>query len=305
MTIRMASPAWVFVLLWALADLTRISPVAADSPQPIDVIEDNSFLIEEAYNQESGVVQHIFAAQWGQNHDEQPHQRGWNLNFTQEWPIVSQRHQFSYSIPFSFIRTGGDHQDGLGDILLNYRLQVLEESPQIPAFAPRFSLILPTGSRDEGTGDGVVGYQWNLPFSKKLGPRFAMHANLGLTYLPDVRVPVDAELGSEADDHTVQIRRLSPAHSLASYNVGASAIVALFPRIHLMLEWVGVFEENLNEQGKKEHDFNVVISPGVRAAVVNRDQLQIVLGVAVPVGLTRPADDYAVFLYFSVEHDFL
>src|SRR6266508_686664 len=129
-----------------------------------------------------------------------------------------------------------------------------------------------------------------------------MHANLGLTYLPDVRVPVDAELGSEADDNTVQIQRLSPEHSLASYNLGASAIVALFPRVHLMLEWIGVFEENLNEQEKKEHDFNVVISPGVRAAVVNRDQLQIVLGVAVPVGLTRPADDYAVFLYFSVEH---
>jgi len=37
----------------ALIELIQVSPVAADSPQPIEVIEDNSFLIEEAYNQEA------------------------------------------------------------------------------------------------------------------------------------------------------------------------------------------------------------------------------------------------------------
>src|SRR5215213_11833876 len=105
----------VFALLWTLADLTYGLPAAADPSQPIDVIEDNSFLIEEAYNQKEGEVQHIFTAQWGENRDEHPHQRGWQLNFTQEWPIFSQRHQFSYSIPSSFIREGGDHQDGIGD----------------------------------------------------------------------------------------------------------------------------------------------------------------------------------------------
>ena len=305
MTALMFSLTRVFALLWALADLTYGSPATADpsQPRPIDVIEDNSFLIEEAYNQEAGIVQHIFAAQWGKNRDQHPHQWGWSLNFTQEWPVFSQRHQFSYSIPSSFIREGGDRQDGIGDVLLNYRLQVLEENLQVPAFAPRFSLILPTGSRNEGTGDGVLGYQLNLPFSKKLASRFAMHANLGLMYLPDVRAPIDVAPGTEADDGTM--RRLSPTRSLVSYNLGTSAIVALSPRFHLLLEWVGVFEESVNGQGKKDQDFSTVISPGVRAALVNRDKLQIVLGVAAPVGLTQPADDHAVFLYFSVEHNFL
>ncbi len=36
--------------------------VTAADKRPIDVIEDDSFLIEEAYNQEPGVVQHIFTA---------------------------------------------------------------------------------------------------------------------------------------------------------------------------------------------------------------------------------------------------
>jgi hypothetical protein len=297
MTSRRFLLAWLVTLSGAVIELTHIAPVAADPPQPIEVIEDNSFLIEEAYNQDAGVVQHIFTAQWGENRDEHPHEHGWNLNFTQEWPIFSERHQFSYSLPFTFIRSGGAHQDGIGDIFLNYRLQVLEESQRLPAFAPRFSLIVPTGSRDKGTGNGVVGYQWNLPFSKILAPRLAMHVNLGLTYLPGVRVPIEPEFPS--------FQSLSKSHSLLSYNLGASAIVALFPRFHLMLEWIGIFEEGLNDQGKKEHDFNAVISPGVRAAVVNRDELQIVLGIAAPIGLTRPAQDHAVFLYFSVEHNFL
>ncbi|HXT54767.1 MAG TPA: hypothetical protein VN826_09700, partial [Candidatus Eisenbacteria bacterium] len=67
---------------------------AADE-DPIGVIEDNSFLIEEAYNQEVGVVQHIFQSVYSND----PRQRGWAFAFTQEWPIYGQDHQFSYTIP--------------------------------------------------------------------------------------------------------------------------------------------------------------------------------------------------------------
>ena len=205
------------------------------------------------------MVQHIFTALYG--NDSQ--RRGWAFSFTQEWPVFSQRHQFSYTIPSSSIREGGEHQDGVGDILLNYRFQALEEGPVVPAFSPRFSLILPSGSRDKGTGNGVVGYQWNLPLSKKIAPRLAVHANFGLTYLPKVRVPVD-----ELD------RRLSPKRSLVSYNIGASGIFAFSSRFHMLLEWIVNFEESLNDAGRKEHPFKAVISPGVRAAVIDKEGLR-------------------------------
>jgi hypothetical protein len=71
-----------------------------------------------------------------------------------------------------------------------------------------------------------------------------------------------------------------------------------------MLEWLSLFEEDLNDQGKKERNFTVEIAPGIRTAIVNRDTMQVVLGVTAPIGLTRPANDHAVFLYCSVEHDF-
>lgn len=254
--------------------------------RPIDVIEDNSFLIEEAYNQEAGVVQHIFNAVYTND----SRHRGWSFSFTQEWPIFSQDHQFSYTIPSYRIVEGSDRVYGVGDILLNYRYQALAEGEVLPAFAPRFSLILPTGSRDRGTGNNVVGYQWNLPFSKKVASRFAMHANLGLTYLPRVRAPMAAG-------------QLSPRRSLVSYNIGASGIFALLPRLHLMLEWVGSFDESINDAGGSERAFKPTISPGLRAAVINEEKLQVVVGAAAPVGLNRKADNHGAFLYLSIEHD--
>ena len=285
MTLPQVAKLWLSVAVV----LCAVSMVWAEDKRPIDVIEDNSFLIEEAYNQEPGVVQHIFTAIF--NNDSRF--RGWNFNFTQEWPVFSQDHQFSYSVPSSHFIDGADRVYGIGDILLNYRYQALEEDDVKPAFAPRFSLILPTGNRTRGTGNGVVGYQWSLPFSKKLASRFAMHANFGLTYLPGVRAPLDGSTGP-----------LSPKRSLVSYNLGASAIFAILPRLHLMLEWIGPFEASINDRGKATREFMPILSPGFRAAVVNEEKLQVVVGAAAPIGLNRKADNFGALLYLSIEHNF-
>src|SRR5688572_10285257 len=275
---------WVITSL--VICLFPASLVAAQEERPIDVIEDNSFLIEEAYNQEPGVVQHIFTAHYIND----SRRRGWEFSFTQEWPVFSQNHQFSYTIPSYHLVANGDRQNGLGDVLLNYRYQLLEEDETKPAFAPKFSLILPSGSRRRGTGYGVVGYELGLPFSKKVTGQFALHANFGLTYLPNARAP----LGSGG---------LSSEHSLVSYNLGASAIYAVFPRVHLMVEWLSDFEESIDDNGKDERTFMPVLSPGLRAAIVDRPMLQIVAGAAAPIGLNRKADNYGAFLYLSIEHD--
>ena len=282
---KTAHKGWIVTIFLVLS--SRVAGVAAD--RPIDVIEDNSFLVEEAYNQEAGVVQHIFNAIYI-NDSRNP---GWTFSFTQEWPIFSQDHQFSYTIPSYHSRDNGDRVSGVGDILLNYRYQALLEDDVKPAFAPRFSLILPTGNRKTGTGNNVVGYQFGLPFSKKLGDRFATNANFGLTYLPHVRAVLDNGTGQKP-----------PTHSLVSYNVGASGIYALFPRFHLMLEWVGNFEQDFDDNGRRTREFKPVISPGFRTAIVNEEKLQIVIGAAAPIGLNHKTDNHGAFLYLSIEHDF-
>jgi hypothetical protein len=150
------------------------SPGAPDSSRKWE-ITDNSFLVEEAFNQEAGVLQNIFTWTRGQ-------QGGWFGNFTQEWPAPGMRHQLSYSV---LLASTGD-ATGLGDMLLNYRYQLREETAGGPAISPRLSVILPTGRASDGLGTGTTGLDLNVPLSKQFGD-FYVHANLGYTWLPDLQ----------------------------------------------------------------------------------------------------------------------
>jgi hypothetical protein len=277
-----------FIFASWLAALALCASVKARGaePRPIDGFADHSFLIEEAYNQELGELQHTFKALYSNDF----RHRGWSFDLEQEWWLFSENHQVAFSIPLSNIREEGKTQRGAGDVLLGYRYQLTKEGSNIPAVAPKFSLILPTGDRDKGTGNGVVGYEWSLAASKKVAPRIALHANFGLTHLPKVRAPL------EGGEH------LSAKRSLVSYGVGASGVLALSSDIHVLLEWVGEFEQEINEKGKRQRAFKAILSPGIRAAVINTDRLQTVLGVGIPIGVSGPAENYGVFLYLSIEH---
>lgn len=134
--------------------LTIVLSFAAQEPVPI---QDNSFLMEEAYNQERGVVQHISTLLRAD--------RSWAYSFTQEWPLAGQRHQFSYTIPI---------ENGVGDVAVNYRQQVAGMGGGT-AFAPRVSLLVPTRR------DGATAVQLNLPLSVALARPVVAHLNAGAT----------------------------------------------------------------------------------------------------------------------------
>lgn len=61
----------------------------AEDNRPAKGIQDNSFLIEESYNQEPGVVQHILG--WRRQG------RDWLGTFTQEFPLGTQDHPLADS----------------------------------------------------------------------------------------------------------------------------------------------------------------------------------------------------------------
>jgi hypothetical protein len=262
----------------ALAGLFATTAHAEDKdPRLAAGVQDNSFLIEEAYNQEAGVVQHINNLRL---------QRGdWFYTFTQEWPLGSQTHQFSYTLPYSWIRDdSGQRVEGLGDILLNYRYQVWTETATQPAFAPRVSFIIPSGSKEKGTGSGSSGVQISLPFSKIVSDRVTLHANVGLTHLFDV-----------------------DGFHPTSYNFGGSAIYALTRDFNLMLESLVELNESVNAMRELEHEVTYTISPGFRYALNFPElaELQVVFGAAVPVGFTHGRNtDFGAFFYLSFEHSF-
>lgn len=244
-------------------------------------VQDNSFFLEEAYNQEPGVVQHIFNTTYFVHQRRGPDDKEWTPVFTQEWPLGSQAHQFSFTAPYSFVESGGQSDNGIGDILINYRFQALNETATRPAFAPRLSLVLPTGAEDRGFGDGSLGFQINLPVSKIVSDRWTLHANAGLTVLPDVQ-----------------------DRDLAHFNLGGSAIYAVNRRLNLMLECIGNLNDEPDDRGGKRRSSSVIFSPGFRYAWNFKNDAQVVMGLAAPIGLTSDAPEYGAVLYFSIEHFF-
>jgi hypothetical protein len=136
-------------------------------PHPLVAqIQDNSFLIEEAYNQEYGVVQHIGNFARSTSGD-------WAFAFTQEWPLGGIRHQLSYTLPLQSSEATGT---GLGDVALNYRYQLVGNPEARTVVAPRFSLLL-------------------------LTPRIVTHWNAGATVSPTANNP----LGARATTTSLQL----------------------------------------------------------------------------------------------------
>ena len=219
-------------------------------------IADNSFLIEEAYNQEPGVVQHI--GTWMRALRTSP----WIFTFTQEWPLGAQAHQLSYSIPFQ--RTS--RYSGFGDVAINYRYQLI--AADRVAFAPRLSVLIPTGSESRGLGSGNVGAQLNLPLSAKLGSSIVSHWNAGVTAIPNV----------------------------TTYTLGGSVIWLASPVFNILCEAVWL-EQNTGER-------SVVLNPGVRWAHNLANGLQIVPGLAYTIGVGPSRGEQSAFFYLSFEHRF-
>jgi hypothetical protein len=220
-------------------------------------IADNSFLIEEAYNQERGVVQHISALLW------QPSDGVWAYSFTQEWPLGGQTHQLSYTVPIAHPGSAGGTE--FGNIAVNYRYQLVRsgeagEGGRV-AFAPRFTLLL-------GNASNRLGVQANLPVSAIVTPRLVAHANAGAT-----------------------LTHGSPD----AVNLGGSMIWFARPAVHLLLETTWTRGAGVSTW---------LLSPGLRWAYNLAKGLQIVPGIAAPLGIGPSWGERSVFLYLSFEHPF-
>jgi hypothetical protein len=250
---------------------TAAAPVLAQE----GAIQDNSFLVEEAYNQEAGVVQHISVLELPR------HGGDWSFDFTQEWPAPNMRHQLSYTVPVARV----DGHSGVGDVAVNYRYQLLGEGGGPLAVAPRLSALLPTGDSEEGLGAGGAGVEVNLPVSLVASERFVAHWNLGGSRT----FGADGEGGAEADLDAV---------------FAAQGLIWLArPTLNLMLEARWDRSETLAAGGRVEHEESFVVSPGARFAQ-NLDHLQIVYGLAFPVEVGAGDGSKSVLLYLSLEHPF-
>ena len=238
-------------------------------------IQDNSFLIEEAYNQEPGVIQHI-------NTFTRARGGGWAYSFTEEWPVLGQTHQAS--ITFTAARPEGVSA-GIGDLSLNYRLQMVGNGDTRVALAPRLTVVLPTGESARGLGAGGVGLQVNVPLSVVLLDRLVSHVNVGGTYVPNARDVSGAEGAS------------------TTFAAGPSLIWLAHSRLNVMVEALYTRTELALSAGTQRAEA-FTINPGLRGAINFASGLQIVPGIAVPIGVGPSKGERGVFFYLSLEHPF-
>jgi len=236
-------------------------------------IEDNSFLIEEAYNQEKGVIQYINTFYHERNGN-------WGYSFTNEMPIKRQVHQFSYAINLS--RVGGTVR--FGDTYVNYRYQAKGLKPEDRvAMAFRFSAILPTGSYRNETGWGALGFQFNFATSIKLSKYFVTHWNAGWTYLPRAR------------------NRLGERSNVKGLNLGQSTVFLMKRNFNIFTETVWNRLDRIDGPGRSVPDYSLLLNPGIRWAWNFKNGLQIVPGISMPIGLGPSNRNYGNIFYLSFE----
>lgn len=260
-------------LLILLAQAAPARPVDAPSPPGI---EDNSFLVEEAYNQDAGVVQHIFTFERTQGGDRL-------LTFTQEWPVDRwPRHQLSYTLA---LMSANGHT-GIGDLWLNWRYQAANSARV--AVAPRVSISLPSGRAADGFGSGGAGLQLSLPVSVRAREGLVeLHSNAGMTVVPR---------GTDPAGHHARTLGVALAQSV---------VWRPRPRVNPFVEFVWSRNQNVAGPAQTTWETSTVLDPGIRWSYDLAGGAQIVPGLAVPVDVSRPAGErWSVFAYFSIEHPF-
>jgi hypothetical protein len=254
--------------------------LAGASARAEEPIQDNSFLIEEAYNQERGVVQHISAFSRVAGTGD------WIYTFTQEWPVPNERHQLGYTLPVADLHSAAAANLGLGDVAINYRYQAVGNGGTPLAFSPRLTVVVPTGQSEKALGAGGAGLQVNLPLSWAASPRIVTHWNAGATHTFAARDAV----GHRADTN--------------AYALGQSVIWLTRPKINLLLETAWIRTGVVAGPGVVASTDSVFVSPGVRWAHDLRGGLQIVPGIAFPIGVGPSRGQHALFAYLSFEHPF-
>jgi hypothetical protein len=248
-----------------------------------EVLQDNSFLVNEAYNQDPDQVQHVLTG-W-----RFPNPSLWVFTFDDQWPVGGEKHQMDLFIPYG--SQGAPDPHGFGDVQIGYQYQArLQGEGSTFSMAPGVKLSLPTGSWTKGLGLGGAGVLVSLPISHRLSQHVEVHLNVGGSWFPNAKT-----LGGSGE---------TLKGSLATLSEGASIVIHVNPTLNLSLEAVGGQAEALGDGGKKPWADTAFLSPGVAYAINFKNGAQLAFGASVPFGLNRQSPSSSLFLYVSLEHNF-
>jgi len=249
-------------------------------------LEDNSFMLEEAFNQDMGVIQHIFNANFDKFRFETL-----QLSYTQEIPLTHRKHQLN--LCFNYLMqgntTGSLQANGFGDLYVSYRPLIFDERDWL-MFIPRLTVIVPTGDASRKLGNGAWGLQVNLAATKRLSKKLVMHFNAGATQF----VKFD-RYQYNGDQSTLTAER-----DVLFKNLGWSAVWHFRPRLNLMFEHTANYNADISDQGVVFTKTMQVFNPALRYCI-NRSHMQVVPGIGFPVSVADGRAQQGIFFYLSFE----
>ena len=126
----------------------------------------------------------------------------------------------------------------------------------------------------------------NLPFSTTLPAHLVAHSNAGVSFTPRARDTADAVATSR------------------EYFLGQSLVWLAHPKLNLMLEATWTTAQEVTGPGRTARIRELLVAPGVRGAIDFASGLQIVPGLAFPIGVGPSQGERSVFAYLSFEHPF-
>jgi len=235
-------------------------------------IEDNSFLVEEAYNQEPGVVQFINVWQKPTKTND------WTFTFINEVPVISQAHQFSYELPYS--NNSSNNKSQLKDVKLNYRYEVARS--EMVTSTVRLSVTLPTGNYKDGFGSGAYGYETALISSLKISDLWVQHWNFGGGIVPNSK--------NVSEDKA----------DISRYFFGLSQVLLMTDNLNFMFELTGSQSQAIVSNGVTSWEQELIVSPSVRYGIDYKGW-QFVPGIALPTGFGASAGQNQQLGYLSIE----
>lgn len=241
-------------------------------------IEDNSFLLEEAYNQEWGVYQFI------QKYQSSDKYKLYDYVFENDIPVTDKTHQFTYAIPYQ--KADANEKSGVGDVGLNWRIQPYNKNGVM--LAERFGIVLPTGKVDTGAGNGVFGFEFMQAATININDRWSNHWNIGFRTMPNAKSA-----------------GIDKKRTLTNATAGSSLIFVVNDSFDLMFEGLLDSGQSVDADGVKTSSTTLTINPGFRFAIdLDWKETQIVPGISFPTEILNSPSEHAVLVYFSIEPKF-
>ena len=188
----------------------------------------------------------------------------------------------------------------LADAILGVRYRFLRESSAPLTLTMGPQIIFPSGSPEQGTGLGNVGYAWDLAVAKDWGGPVFLYSSWNFAAYPSVRDPAPGSRrsialrnlfwGSALGIRALEIQRGSIHHDL-----------------HAFLEYGLERDERLQSEPQKlsrASEVHLLAAPGIRYGFLTARQTLIEIGVSFPLGLNRNTPHHGVIVQFQFERLF-